>query len=118
MPNSSANLGGTQSWRRLWRAVGRSRRICHCRRCGRHGRGRHGRRLLPGAFYTLRETQAPPVEAFREHGVPMAVGHRLQPRLVADGSLLLAMNMACTLFRLTPEEALAGTTRNAARRSG
>jgi imidazolonepropionase len=74
--------------------------------------------LLPGAFYTLRETQAPPVGAFREHGVPMAVATDCNPGSSPLTSLLLAMNMACTLFRLTPEEALAGTTRVAARALG
>ncbi|RXV64671.1 imidazolonepropionase [Roseovarius sp. A46] len=74
--------------------------------------------LLPGAFYTLRETQIPPVQAFREAGVPMAVATDLNPGSSPLGSLLLAMNMACTLFRLTPEEALAGATRHAARALG
>ena len=74
--------------------------------------------LLPGAFYTIHETQAPPVQAFRDHGVPMAVGTDWNPGSSPLGSLLLAMNMACTLFRLTPTEALAGTTRNAARALG
>lgn len=74
--------------------------------------------LLPGAFYTLRETQAPPVQAFRDHGVPMAVGTDWNPGSSPLGSLQLAMNMACTLFRLTPAEALAGTTRHAARALG
>lgn len=74
--------------------------------------------LLPGAFYTVHETQAPPVQAFRDHGVAMAVGTDWNPGSSPLGSLLLAMNMACTLFRLTPAEALAGTTRNAARALG
>ena len=74
--------------------------------------------LLPGAFYTLRETQMPPVQAFREAGVAMAVATDLNPGSSPLGSLLLAMNMACTLFRLTPEEALAGTTRHAAKALG
>lgn len=74
--------------------------------------------LLPGAYYTLRETQAPPVAAFRAHGVPMALGTDWNPGSSPLGSLLLTMNMACTLFGLTPEEALAGTTRNAARALG
>ncbi|WP_104017906.1 imidazolonepropionase [Roseovarius nitratireducens] len=74
--------------------------------------------LLPGAFYTLRETQIPPVQAFREAGVAMAVATDLNPGSSPLGSLLLAMNMACTLFRLTPEEALAGATRHAARALG
>ncbi|RVT87376.1 imidazolonepropionase [Rhodobacteraceae bacterium CCMM004] len=70
--------------------------------------------LLPGAFYTLRETQAPPLDAFRREGVAMAVATDWNPGSSPLGSLLLAMNMACTLFRLTPAEALAGTTRHAA----
>lgn len=74
--------------------------------------------LLPGAFYTLRETEAPPVAAFRAHGVPMAVATDCNPGSSPLTSILLAMNMACTLFRLTPEEALAGVTRHAARALG
>lgn len=74
--------------------------------------------LLPGAFYTLHETRKPPVDAFRAHGVPIAVGTDWNPGSSPMGSLLLAMNMACTLFGLTPAEALAGTTRNAARALG
>jgi len=74
--------------------------------------------VLPGAFYTLRETRLPPVAAFRAHGVPMAVATDCNPGSSPLQSLLLAMNMACTLFRLTPEEALAGVTREAARALG
>lgn len=74
--------------------------------------------LLPGAFYTLHETQKPPVEAFRAHGVPMALATDLNPGSSPMGSLLLAMNMGCTLFGLTPAEALAGTTRHAAQALG
>ena len=74
--------------------------------------------LLPGAFYTLRETQLPPVDAFRTEGVPMAVATDWNPGSSPLGSLLLAMNMACTLFRLTPAESLAGTTKQAARALG
>ena len=74
--------------------------------------------LLPGAYYAIRENKAPPVQAFRDHGVPMAVSTDWNPGSSPLGSLLLAMNMACTLFRLTPAEALAGTTRNAARALG
>ncbi|MDT8326659.1 MAG: imidazolonepropionase [Roseovarius sp.] len=74
--------------------------------------------LLPGAFYTIHETQAPPVQAFRDHCVAMAVGTDWNPGSSPLGSILLAMNMACTLFRMTPAEALAGTTRNAARALG
>ena len=70
--------------------------------------------LLPGAFYTLREKQVPPVESFRSHEVPMAVATDWNPGSSPLGSLLLAMNMASTLFGLTPAESLAGTTRNAA----
>jgi imidazolonepropionase len=71
--------------------------------------------LLPGAFYSLRETQRPPVDLFRRHGVPMAVATDANPGTSPLVSPLLALNMACTLFGLTPEEALAGMTRVAAR---
>jgi imidazolonepropionase len=74
--------------------------------------------ILPGAFYTLRETQAPPLNLLRAAGVPMAVATDCNPGSSPMTSLTLAMNMACTLFRLTPTEALAGTTRNAARALG
>ena len=71
--------------------------------------------ILPGAFYTLREKQAPPIDLFRKHGVAMAVSTDMNPGSSPMSSLLLAMNMACTLFRMTPEEALAGATLHAAR---
>ena len=74
--------------------------------------------LLPGAFYTLHEIQRPPVVAFREHGVPMAVATDCNPGTSPLTSLLLAMNMACVLFGLTPAEALLGTTVHAARALG
>jgi len=74
--------------------------------------------LLPGAFYTLRETQKPPAVALREAGVPIAIATDCNPGSSPLTSLLLAMNMACTLFRLTPEEALAGATRVAAQALG
>lgn len=74
--------------------------------------------MLPGAFYTLRETQAPPVAAFRAHRVPMAVASDCNPGSSPLTSILLAMNMAATLFRMTPEECLAGVTANAARALG
>lgn len=74
--------------------------------------------LLPGAFYTLHETQRPPVQAFRDHDIPMAVATDWNPGSSPLGSLLLAMNMACTLFGLTPAETLAGTTCHAARALG
>lgn len=74
--------------------------------------------LLPGAFYTLHETQAPPVAAFRAAGVPMALATDCNPGSSPLSSLLLAMNMGCTLFRLTPQEALAGVTCHAARALG
>ena len=74
--------------------------------------------LLPGAFYTLRETQMPPVSAFREAGVPMALATDCNPGSSPVTSLLLSMNMGCTLFRMTPEEALRGVTVNAARALG
>ena len=74
--------------------------------------------LLPGAFYTLRETRLPPVQALREAGVPIAVATDANPGSSPMFSILLALNMACTLFRLTAEEALAGATRVAARALG
>ncbi|WP_171101491.1 imidazolonepropionase [Ruegeria sp. HKCCD7255] len=74
--------------------------------------------LLPGAFYTLRETQVPPVQDLRRHNVPMALATDCNPGSSPLASLLLTMNMGCTLFRLTPEEALAGVTKNAARALG
>ena len=74
--------------------------------------------LLPGAYYTLRQTQPPPVALLRAAGVPMAVATDCNPGTSPLTSPLLALNMACTLFRLTPEEALAGMTRNAARALG
>lgn len=74
--------------------------------------------ILPGAFYTLRESQLPPIADLRAAGVPMAVATDLNPGSSPMASLTLAMNMACTLFRLTPEEALLGTTAHAARALG
>jgi imidazolonepropionase len=74
--------------------------------------------LLPGAFYFLRETKLPPIEALRKAGVAMAVATDCNPGTSPLTSPLLAINMACTFFRLTPEEALAGMTRNAARALG
>ncbi len=74
--------------------------------------------LLPGAYYFLRETRPPPIAALRDAGVPMAVATDCNPGTSPMTSLLLAMNMAATLFRLTPEEALAGVTRNAAKALG
>lgn len=70
--------------------------------------------LLPGAFYFLRETRLPPVQALRDAGVPIAISTDCNPGTSPMPSLLAAMNMACTLFRLTPQEALAGATRHAA----
>lgn len=74
--------------------------------------------LLPGAFLCLRETQLPPIDALRRHRVPMAVSTDLNPGTSPLMSLRLAMNLACTLFRLTPEEALRGATVNAAKALG
>jgi len=70
--------------------------------------------ILPGAFYTLRERQAPPIAAFRKHNVPMAVATDLNPGTSPLFSLLLTMNMAATQFRMTVEECLLGVTRHAA----
>jgi len=74
--------------------------------------------LLPGAFFVLRETQVPPVDLLREHGVPIALATDSNPGSSPVTSLLLMMNMGCTFFRLTPTEALAGVTCNAARALG
>lgn len=70
--------------------------------------------MLPGAYYTLRESQRPPIDLFRRHGVPLAVASDHNPGTSPARSLLLMLNMACTLFHMTPEEALAGVTREAA----
>ncbi|NDJ81158.1 imidazolonepropionase [Vibrio campbellii] len=74
--------------------------------------------LLPGAFYFLRETQLPPIELLRTHKVPMAIATDINPGTSPFADLILMMNMACTLFRLTPQEALRGITQNAARALG
>ena len=74
--------------------------------------------LLPGAFYVLKETQLPPLEALRAHGVRIALATDCNPGSSPVTSLLLTMNMACTLFRMTPTEALAGVTINAAHALG
>jgi imidazolonepropionase len=74
--------------------------------------------LLPGAFYFLRETKLPPIQALRDHRVPIAVSTDCNPGSSPLTSILLTLNLACTLFRLTPEEALAGVTCHAARALG
>jgi imidazolonepropionase len=74
--------------------------------------------MLPAAFYTLRESRLPPLEQLRAHGVPMAVASDVNPGTSPLLSLRHAMNMACTLFRMTPEEVLRGVTVNAARALG
>jgi imidazolonepropionase len=74
--------------------------------------------VLPGAFYFLRETQKPPIALLRAHGVAIALATDANPGSSPLTSPLLVLNMACTLFRLTPEEALAGMTRNAAEALG
>ena len=74
--------------------------------------------LLPGAYYFLRETKLPPVQALRDAGVPIAIASDHNPGSSPALSLLLMLNMACTLFRLTPEEALRGVTQHAARALG
>jgi imidazolonepropionase len=74
--------------------------------------------LLPGAFYFIRETRKPPVDSFRRHGVKMAIATDCNPGTSPLTSLLLAMNMAATLFNMTVEECIAGVTREAARALG
>ena len=74
--------------------------------------------LLPGAYYYLQETQKPPIDLFREQGVSMAIATDCNPGSSPVTSLLLVMNMACVLFRLTPFEALQAVTINAAKALG
>jgi imidazolonepropionase len=74
--------------------------------------------LLPGAFYFLRETQLPPIDLLRQYQVPMAIATDCNPGTSPVTSLLLMLNMACTLFKLTPEEALLGVTQHAAKALG
>ncbi|HUG22790.1 imidazolonepropionase [Piscinibacter sp.] len=74
--------------------------------------------MLPGAYYFLRDTQPPPIALFRQHRVPMAVATDSNPGTSPTTHLPLMMNMACTLFRMTPAEALLGVTRHAARALG
>jgi len=74
--------------------------------------------LLPGAFYFIRERQVPPVALFRKHGVPIAVATDCNPGTSPLTSILVTMNMAATLFRMTVEETIAGVTREAARALG
>jgi imidazolonepropionase len=74
--------------------------------------------ILPGAYYFIRETKPPPIALFRKHGVPMAVATDCNPGTSPMTSLLLAMNMAATLFRMTVDECIAGVTREAARALG
>lgn len=92
----------------------------HASEAGADALGRRGTVavLLPGAFYFLREKQLPPLGALRRHRVPIAIATDHNPGSSPLASPLLAINMACTLFRLTPEEALAGMTRNGARALG
>ena len=74
--------------------------------------------ILPGAYYFIRETQLPPIDAMRRHGVPIAISTDCNPGSSPLTSLLLTMNMGATLFRLTVEECIAGTTREAAKALG
>lgn len=74
--------------------------------------------ILPGAFYTLREVQKPPIELLRQHGVPMAIASDMNPGSSPMASVLMAMNMGCTLFGMTPDEVFAGVTAHAARALG
>jgi imidazolonepropionase len=74
--------------------------------------------LLPGASYFLREKKHPPIDLFRRHNVPIAIASDSNPGTSPLTSILLTMNMACTVFRLTPAEALTGVTRHAAQALG
>ena len=74
--------------------------------------------MLPGAYYMLGQYRKPPLQLLRNFGVPVAIATDCNPGSSPLTSLLLAMNMACMLFGMTPQEALEGTTRNAARAIG
>src|SRR5205085_3850040 len=74
--------------------------------------------LLPGAYYFLRDTTPPPIDLFRRHRVPMALATDCNPGTSPTTHLPLMMNMGCTLFRMTPAEALLGVTRHAAQALG
>ena len=118
MPSSSA----TAAARRSRRATARSScdHLEYLSEAGVQAMARAGTVavLLPGAFYFLRETRLPPIERLRDAGVPMAVATDHNPGSSPGSSLLLMLNMACTLFRLTPEEALRGVTRARRARAG
>ena len=119
----SCTRTSSRTWaaRRLRRDTVRSRPITSNSRMQRHlpdARAGTVAVLLPGAFYFLRGKQLPPIGALRRHGVPIALATDHNPGSSPLSSPLLVLNMACTLFGLTPEEALAGMTRNAARALG
>jgi len=110
---------GRRARRALRRTVGRPPRACRRKRRSRLWQSRAWWRwLLPGAFYFVRETHKPPVEELRRQGVRIAIASDCNPGTSPLTSLLLAMNMGATLFRLTVEECLAGVTREAARALG
>ena len=113
-----SNMGGAALAARYRRTVLRPPRVSSTRQARRDGAAGTVAVLLPGAYYMLRETQLPPIEALRAAGVPIAVATDCNPGTLADEPLLLMLNMACTLFRLTVPEALAGVTRHAARALG
>ena len=110
--------GRRRARRALRRTFGRSSRTLGRRRRRGLGAPKYGRSAAAGRLYTLRETQAPPIDLMRKHGVAMAVATDCNPGTSPMTSILLALNMAATLFRLTVEECLIGVTRNAARALG
>jgi len=85
---------------------------------GRHKAQRLASTVKPGSFHSLRETQLPPMDALRKHKVKIAIASDLNPGTSPALSLRLMLNMACTCFRMTPEEALAGATLHAAQALG
>ena len=117
MPDSSVTwvppIGG-----RVRRPVGGSSRILDAEARDALARAGTVAVLLPGAYYTLRQTRPPPVALLREAGVALAVATDSNPGSSPCTSILLMLNMACTLFGLTAEEALSGVTRVAARALG
>jgi imidazolonepropionase len=113
-----SNLQVRSTGGRIWRPVRRPYRIPGRGRCGSHARGRHGGGAAARCLLLLARNPKPPVELLRAAGVPMAVSTDLNPGTSPFASIRLAMNQACVLFGLSPEEALAGTTRHAAQALG
>ena len=113
-----SNMHGAETAAAFRRAVGRPPGTRRRRRNPRHGGAGTAAVLLPGAFYFLRDTRVPPLDALRAAGVPIAIATDSNPGTSPLSSLLMAMNFAATLFRMTVEECLVGVTRSAAQALG